>query len=188
VNGQTAICQRAAVSARNVAAAMCIAILGFAAAQPLSNAGPVRFVHICSETCPLGMVASATATLTKAVRVVIEIQHSGASSSFGLTTRRRLSGGLSDRGRARRVVAQTVGDRDGGLRYLAGYEQLRGTRGTLILRWSGKQRLRRRQRGRLSGRWSLVSGTATYAGYSGRGRFVSDGAAGRFVGLLITAE
>jgi hypothetical protein len=68
-----------------------------------------------------------------------------------------------------------------------GDEVLRGRQGSLTLRWSGSQNRRGREWGRLSGNWSVVNGTGTYADRSGRGQFVSGRAAAEFVGWLITA-
>ena len=133
---------------------------------------------------------SATATLVKAVPIAIETEHSGGSSSFTLIYGGGPFARVSDRGRAVRIAVRQTGERRGEgnrLRYLTGSELLRGTRGTLTLRWSGTQHWSGRQWGRLSGSWSVVAGTGAYADRSGRGWFVRDKAATRFVGSLITA-
>ena len=134
--------------------------------------------------------SSATATIVHAVPVAIEIEHSGSSSSFALTDRRKPFARVSDRGCVLVMgVSRLVGSRGerGDFRYLVGHVVLRGRRGTLTLRWSGSQNRRGREWGTLSGSWSVVNGTGTYADRSGRGQFVSDGAAAEFVGWLITA-
>jgi hypothetical protein len=136
------------------------------------------------------MAPSGRGTLVHAVPIAIEIEHSGASSSFALTDRREPFVHLSDRGRALVInVSQRVGGRGegGDFRFLVGDELLRGRRGTLTLRWSGSQHRRGRGWGRLSGSWSVVNGTGEYADRSGRGCFISDKAAAEFVGWLITA-
>jgi len=134
--------------------------------------------------------SSATGTIVHALPVAIEIEYSGASSSFALTDRRQPSARISDRGCVVVIdVRRPIGSRGerGDFRHLIGDEVLRGRQGTLTLRWSGSQNRLGREWGRLSGNWSVVNGTGTYAHRSGRGQFVSGRAAAEFVGWLITA-
>ncbi len=133
---------------------------------------------------------AAPATIVRAVPIVIDVcAHGGAVRVFTLTepTPRPLR--TSDAGTAvLSVDERRPNSSRGRFLYLSGTELLRGEQGTLTLGWTG-QRSEDPQRGRIVGTWILIRGTGAYAGFRGRGEFVSDSARGssRYRGILITA-
>jgi hypothetical protein len=150
------------------------------------------FVTACTFGAAAALPIPAAATLVKAVPLAIETEGAGCGTgSFTLTYHPLTSAQVTDRGFARRSVAdQTVGRRGNGTgwRRLAGTELLAGARGTLTLRWSGVQRKSNGQWGNETGTWSIVSGTGIYTGRSGSGRFTASSTTARYQGLLVVAQ